>query len=211
MKQYLERLDNHLGNILQAAKDEDNAHRSRIYWNYLHHGAFELSGKWERIFTPEMTIDEPYYEMRTGTDETMILDGEDDVKEFYAIIESENLMAIDDGGHRLFVNDDALAEFASTVEFNTGQEILDDGLDHWYADDVEIDDPDATYARQSRHGMFWPYTDEGQLIGEMVYQIKPFEVTKMDPEDVPTLEEVTEIAEQYFPENIDESPMSGVV
>jgi len=203
MKEYLERLDAHLGNIKAAAEAEGNPQRARFLWNYLHHGAFELSGEWERIFTPEMTIDEPQYEMRTGTEDTLVLDGEEDVRHFYAAMESENLMAIDDGRHQLFTNDDGLAEFAATVDFPTGREILEEGTDHWYYRGVEIDDPDATYARLSPHAMFWPYTPEGQLIGEMVYQIGPFEVSKIDPDAVPTLDEVADLASEYYPENVD--------
>lgn len=202
MNKYLEKLDQHLSNIQREAEAEADSHRSSILWNYLHHGAFELSGEWEHIFVPEMTIDEPHYEMRTGEPEAMILDGADAVKEFYSLIEDENMMAIDDGGHRLFVNDDALAEFASTVDFPTGAEILEEDTDTWFYRGVEIDDPDATYARKSRHAMYWPFTEESQLIGEMVYQIAPFEVTKVAPEEVPTIEEITEVAAKYYPENV---------
>ena len=202
MNQYLEKLDRHLGNIERAAREEDDPHRSRILWNYVHHGALELGGDWERIFAPEMTVEEPHYEMRTGSDETLVLDGKEEVKGFYGAIEDENLMLIDDGNHQLFVNDDGLAEFATTVEFVTGQDIIDDGVDEWYYRDPEIDDPDASYVKTCRHAMFWPYTEEGQLIGEQVFQLDPFEVSRIDPEDVPTLEEVKAVAEQYYPENV---------
>lgn len=205
MNRYLDRFDRHLGHIEKKAREANDPHRSRILWNYLHHGAFEVSGEWEHIFTPEMTVPEPHYEMRTGTDETVVLDGEDAVKDFYRLIEEENVMAIDDGNHRLFVNDGGLAEFASTVEFVSGQEMLDDGLDKWFYSGVDVSDPDATYAKQCRHAMFWPYTEEAQLIGEMVYQIEPFEVTQLEPEEVPTLEEAAAVAEQYYPENVDGS------
>ena len=202
MNPYLERLDGHLGNIKRTAEEEDDPHRSRILWNYLHHGAFEVGGDWERIFTPEMIVDEPHYEMRTGTEDPVVLDGEDAVRRFYGAIEDENLMAIDDGNHQLFVNDGGLAEFASTVEFVTGREILDDGLDKWYYGETAIDDPDATHAKRCRHAMFWPYTEEGRLVGEMVYQIEPFDVYEVDPDEVPTLDEVASVVEKYYPENV---------
>ena len=44
MKEYLEKLDNHLGNIKRAAEAETDPHRSKILWNYVHHGAFETGG-----------------------------------------------------------------------------------------------------------------------------------------------------------------------
>jgi len=202
MTDYLEKLDRHLAHIESMAESEPDPHRSRILWNYLHHGALELSGNWERIFDPSMTVDHPHYEMRTGSDETVVLDGTDEVKEFYAIIEDENVMAINDGLHQLFVNDDGLAEFASTVDFAPGHAIADE-RDAWYYDDPVIDDPDATYARVSPHAMYWPYTDDGRLVGERVYQIEPFTVEKVDPDAAPTVDDIAAVAEAYFPENVD--------
>lgn len=203
MSHYLEKLDGHLSNIERTATGEADPHRSRILWNYLHHGAFELAGEWERIFTPEMLVEEPHYEMGAGVPETVVLDGQEAVKEFYAMVEGENLMLVDDGNHQLFVNDDGMAEFGTTVEFTTGRAILEEGTDHWYYDDPTIDDPGADYVKTSRHAQFWPYDEDGRLVGEVVYQVEPFDVRRADPEEVPTLDEVAEVARGYFPENVD--------
>lgn len=203
MSQYLEMLDAHLGNIQRAAEAEADPHRSRILWNYLHHGAFELAGDWERIFTPSMIVEEPHYEMRAGTPEPVVLDGQEAVEEFYAMVETENLMLVDDGTHQLFVNDEGLAEFGTTLEFTTGAAILEEGTDFWFYDDPEIDDPGATYVKSSRHAMHWPYSEDAQLVGELVYQVEPFSVEKVDPDAVPTLEEVADVARAYYPEHVD--------
>lgn len=203
MSHYLEKLDAHLGNVRAAAMAEDDPHRSRILWNYLHHGALEVGGDWERIFEPDMTVDTPHYEMRAGTEETLVLDGQDEVKAFYAAVEDENMFLVDDGDHQLFVNDEGLAEFATTVEFATGRAILDEDTDAWFYRDVEVDDPDATYVKTCRHGMFWPYTEDALLVGERVYQLDAFEVEKADPAEVPALEESRAVAERYYPENVD--------
>jgi len=201
---YLEKLDAHLGNVRAAAMAEDDPHRSRILWNYLHHGALEVGGDWERIFEPEMTVDDPHYEMRAGSEETLVLDGQDAVKEFYAAVEDENMFLVDDGNHQLFVNDDGLAEFATTVEFTTGRAILEDGLEKWYyANDAAVEEPDATYVKTCRHAMFWPYTADERLIGERVYQAEPFDVRKAESGEAPTLEASRAVAEAYYPENVD--------
>lgn len=203
MSPYLDKLDRHLGNIEHAAEGEDDPHRSKILWNYLHHGAFELAGDWERIFTPEMIVDDPHYEMWAGREEPLVLDGQDAVKEFYGLVEDANLMLVDDGDHQLFVNDDGMAEFATTVEFTTGRAILDEGTDRWHYNEVDVDDPDVTYVKKSRHAQFWPFDEAGQLVGEMVYQITPFDVVEADPDEVPTLDEVADVAKEYYPENVE--------
>ena len=210
MNPYLERLDAHLGNIRQAAIDESDSHRSKLFWNYLHHGAFELSGEWERIFTPALTVSEPHYEMVTGPGGPLILDGGRAVKEFYAMIEDEHMFLIDDGNHQLFANDDGIAEFATTVGFATGSEILEADTDNWFYNDVHIDDPEAMYEKKSKHAMFWPFTEDAQLIGEMVYSITPIDVTPVDDTSVPTLEEIAEVPRQYFPENVEGTPFPKV-
>lgn len=211
MNRYLDKLDQHLGNIQRTAEEEDDPDRSKILWNYLHHGAFELAGDWERIFTPEMIVDDPHYEMRAGQEEPLVLDGQEAVKEFYSLVEDEHLMLVDDGNHQLFVNDDGMAEFATTVEFTTGRAILDEGTDKWHYNETDINDPDATYVKTCRHGQFWPYDEDRRLIGEMVYQVTPFDVEKAASDEVPTPEDVATVAKQYFPENVDgSSPFEDV-
>ena len=213
MNPYLEKLDSHLGNIQRSARDESDPHRSTILWNYLFHGAFEVGGDWERIFTPKMIVDDPHYEMRTDTEDMrpLVLDGSDAVQEFYGLVEGEKLMLIDDGNHQLFVNDDGLAEFATTVEFTTGRAIVDDGLEKWYYRGAEVDDPDAPYVKRCRHAMFWPYTEDGRLVGEMVYQLEPFDVVPINPGDVPTLNDIQAVAERYYPERVRERLPEGAI
>lgn len=202
MSTYLDRLDAHLGNIHQAAIEERDPYRSKLFWNYLHHGAFELSGEWDRIFTSELTVAEPHYEMLTGPGGLMVLDSAEEVKEFYAMIEGENMFLIDDGNHQLFANDNGIAEFATTVGFASGRELQEEETDNWFYNEVDIGDPDAMYEKKSKHAMFWPFTPDAQLIGEMVYSITPIEITQIDAEKVPSLDEVSAVAEQYFPENV---------
>jgi len=203
MKAYLEKLDSHLGNIKRAAEAETDPHRSKILWNYLHHGAFETGGDWERIFEPEMIINDPQYQIRDG-DEVVQLDGTADVREFYGSLDGENYVFIDDGSHEIFVNDNGLAEFATEIEFKTGERILaEENLDAWYYQDVEIDDHDALYGLKNRHAIFWPYTEDERLIGENIFQISPTEIVKPDADQVPTIAEVEDLVEKYYPENVD--------
>lgn len=198
--------DGHLGHISdieQAARTEADSHRRVILWNYLHHAALEVSGEWEDIFVPEMIIDDPHYEMRLGTEETLILDGTEAVKTFYEAGEEDVFLLSDEDGHQLFVNDWGIADLATYVEFMSGKELIADGLDKPYYGNVEVDDPNATYQRTCPQAMFWPYDDSGRLIGEQVYQLEPFEVEKADPDNVPTVEDIASATEPYLPENTD--------
>lgn len=203
MNQYLDGFDQFMTNVQNAAESEEDPHRSAILWNYLHHAALEFSDNWDHIFTPEMTVDDPRYEVRLGSEETMIFDGLDHVEGFYSALNEALVMLIDEGNHQVFVNDWGLADYSTYVEFATGNEILEDGLEKDYYGNADIDDPDAMYVMECPLAMFWPYDENGKLIGEKVYQLEPFEISKLEPDDVPTFEGRGEICEHYLPENSD--------
>jgi hypothetical protein len=174
--------------VQTAAENESDPQRSAILWNYLHHAALEFSDNWDHIFKPEMTIDEPEYVVRLGSEETMLFDGLEHVQGFYSALNEALVMLVDGGDHQVFVNDWGLADYSTYVEFSTGQEILDDGLEKEYYGDAEIDDTEASYALECPLAMFWPYDENAKLIGERVYQIEPFEITKPPQDEVPTFE-----------------------
>lgn len=206
MNRYLDGFDQFMSNVQTAAENEQDPHRSEILWNYLHHAALEFSDKWDHIFEPEMTVDDPRYVVRLGMEETVVFDGLDHVEGFYSALNEALVMLLDEGNHQVFVNDWGLADFSTYVEFAKGEEILEDGLDKIYYKETEIDDPDATYVMECPLAMFWPYDDNAKLIGEHVYQLEPFEVYKPDQDEVPTFEERGEVCENYYPENTP-SPM----
>ncbi|WP_280535443.1 hypothetical protein [Halopenitus sp. POP-27] len=192
----------HISDIKRAAQEERDPHRRAMLWNYLHHAALEVSGDWEAIFDPELIVDDPQYEMRLGTEEPLVLDGTEEVKAFYEAGEEDVFLLSDEDGHQLFVNEWGIADLATYVEFLSGDDLIADGLDKpYYRNDVAGIDPDAMYQRTCRQAMFWPYDDDACLIGEQVYQLEPFAVERVDPDAVPTVEEIASITEPYYPEN----------
>ncbi|WP_336022630.1 hypothetical protein [Halobellus salinisoli] len=202
MKQDLERLERWMENVENRAQEEENPHRSAILWNYLHHVALEQGGEWEEIFTRELIVDDPHYEVRNGPEETIVIDSAEGVKAFYEEAEELNFFLIADDYHQTFVNEWGLAEFLSVVMYQSGEELRSSGLsDSFYLKDAEIDDPDAIYRMNALYADFWPYDEDAKLIGELVYILEPYDVVKIDDNQIPSQEEVTDICEEYYPEN----------
>jgi hypothetical protein len=73
---------------ITAATDEllrtvENPRHRAILGNYRRHALLEVSGRYEEILTPAMTVAHPVYRLTEGP-HTIVLDGHDQVREFYA-------------------------------------------------------------------------------------------------------------------------------
>ncbi len=82
---------------------------------------------------------------------------------------------------RLVVDDYCIVTEGVFHQVYPGRVLQDRGL--------EVDDPAGAYAVTMRLVLFWPYNDEGKLVGEDSYSdglmFTPERVTKLNPEDLP--------------------------
>lgn len=185
---YLKAFADYMANGLATAEAESSTHRRDILLNYNRHAALEFSDRWQEIFTPEMTVSHPKYRVLLGSDEMQNFDGEKQVKGFYGALNDFVVWLQDE---QLFVNDWGLASYSTFGQFITGAQAADMNLG-------KIDDPGATYMLNCPLAMFWPYDENAKLMGEEVYQVAPFTLTKPDIEDVFTFEERAEMLKQYL-------------
>lgn len=185
---YLKAFADYMANGLATAKAESSTHRRDILLNYNRHAALEFSDRWQEIFTPEMTVSHPKYVVLLGSDEMQDFDGEKQVKGFYGAL-NDFVVWLED--ERLFVNDWGLASYSTFGQFVTGAQASEMNLG-------KIDDPEATYMLRCPLAMFWPYDENAKLIGEEVYQLAPFTMTKPDIEDVFTFEERADMLKKYL-------------
>jgi PAS domain-containing protein len=149
-----------IATLTQAADDllqrTDDPHRRRILENYRRHALLEVTGRWEQIFVPDMTVEHPVYYLNVNRT-SVTLDGYEEVAAFYRAL-------IDTGTHIIVVQDEQLTVadwgLASEAIFNSYArgDILPDG------------DPDGHYIVRQRIAMHWPYDPRGRLIGEHVYE-----------------------------------------
>jgi hypothetical protein len=186
---YLKAFADYMANSLATARAETDPHRQAILLNYNRHAALEFSDRWQEIFTPGMTVSHPRYKVMLGSEEMQDFDGEKQVKGFYSVL---NDFVVWLESERLFVNDWGLASYSTFGQFVTGAQAKEMGLG------ADVDDDEATYMLRCPLAMFWPYDENAKLIGEEVYQLAPFTVTKPDPEDVFTFEERAEVLKEYL-------------
>jgi hypothetical protein len=161
-----------------------NPRHLAILRNYRRHAMLEVSGRFDEIFDPSMTIETPQYVSYTPNG-CQILDGVEDVmRVFYGqfmehgasvmILENEAI-AVDDWG--------LASEYISNDYINATVARLR-GFD--------VDDDNATYLHRHRVIMTWRYSDDCRLIGENVSMEMGGTIEKLAPEDVVTVAEAHE-------------------
>lgn len=142
------------------AVTEKPLHRA-IMKNYLRHALLEISGYWDQILVPELTIAEPAYRI-TERGQTHVLTGHDEVLGFYREVAEtkQNVMAaravniaVDDFG----VMTEAVFQHMTPGVILVGQDI-----------GQEVD-PNSHYRIQHNILQNFVYTHDAKLIGERVY------------------------------------------
>jgi hypothetical protein len=151
-------------------------HRA-ILKNYFKHLLLEISGYWDKILIPELTIDEPAY--RIGDrGEMVVLTGHDEVEGFYRSISEAGKNVMGALTMNMTVADFGIVTEAVWAEVMTGETAIDYGID------ADVEDHYLL-----THNIFqnFAYTHDAKLIGERVYDDPAsYHFEKLDPEDVVT-------------------------
>lgn len=137
----------------------DNPRHRHVLKNYRRHALLEVSGYWEDILIPTMTVEEPHYRI-TERGQTLELTGMTEVRGFYRdiVATGSNVFgAIDEhvavSDHGLFIG----ATFAQVLR-GTDAALADRGVE-----------PEGTYQVSHEFAGVWPYY-EGRLVGEFIYE-----------------------------------------
>lgn len=179
----------------RLAVTENPRHR-HILENFRRHGLLEVSGLWQDILVPSMTVEHPMYRLMIGG-KTLILDGMEAVQDFYRGtaegVENvfgplEEEIAVSD--HGIFSE----ALFGHVVRGTSPMLV---------GEDVE---PDKVYQITHYISSCWPYVD-GRLQGEHVYDdLDSRVVTEVEESAITTPDEARRILAPYLAE----SPLSKI-
>lgn len=163
----------------------DNPLHRRIISNYREHAIFEITGNGKKIFTPEMTVENPVYWLNLpGEGLSLTLTGTDEVLSFYNGLGETHATVMVVMDERIAVADWGFASEGVFHNFQPG-----------HALDASIGaDPDKLYMQRRQLSMIWPYDERGRLVGEHVYEHLAFrsEYEEVPPEDFITLDEARE-------------------
>jgi hypothetical protein len=149
---------------------------------YNRHRYLEMAGRFEEIFTPDMTVEKPVYHFHLFGSTTTV-EGAEAVKELYREwTRTAQCVFYGDGDEKLAVSDNMIVSSATLYQQTPGTIVAAMGAPV---------DPDATYLMKAVEHMIWPYDDNGRLIGEDVWEYDESfrEIIPLDPTDVLTVEQ----------------------
>ena len=158
---------------------EKPLHRA-ILKNYLRHLLLEVSGYWDQIIVPELTIDEPMY--RVGDrGVTHVLTGKAAVENYYRETYESRTNVMGARTMNMCVEDFGVTTEAYWAHVVPGQYLHDHGVDS---------DPNAHYLMNYLIFQIFSYTTDVKLISERIY-VDPasYSYEKLAPEDVVTPEQ----------------------
>ena len=144
------------------------------------HGMLEVSGRWQDILSPALTVPHPVYRVSEG-EGSEVFDGMEAVSRFYGDM-------TDAGMHVLVPRTEqmAVADWGVTFE-SLLSHTVPGHLMHVFGESVP--DESQTYVMTMRVSNVWHFTEDVKLIGEHVYIDRASRVVQVaDPAQVVTPE-----------------------
>jgi hypothetical protein len=154
-------------------------HRA-ILKNYFRHLLLEVSGYWDQIIVPELTIPDPVY--RVGDRREMrVLVGKESVEGFYRETYETRVNVMGARTMNMCVEDFGVTTEAVWTHVSPGAALQDHDVDA---------DPNAHYLMTHNIFQIFAYTKDAKLIGERIYDDpESYSYERLAPEDVVTPED----------------------
>ncbi|OZC30067.1 hypothetical protein J8M97_13865 [Gordonia polyisoprenivorans] len=194
---YEEEFVHMMDDVDELIESLDNPLHRKILINYRRHGLLEVSGRYEDLLAPSMTVRHPHYRLFEGG-QGVILDGMDAVRTFYQQLAEMDMLVMWTGKQKMAVNDWGFSGEAQFNQFVPGA-LLGDNVFAAVGSDTAPEsqyDADAYYLVRRTLAFVWPYTEEGLLIGEHVYEDAESKVvTKVRNDEVITGVRAAELLE----------------
>lgn len=155
-------------------------HRA-ILKNYLRHAVLEISGLWDQILVPELTVPEPAYRV-AERGAVHVLTGHAEVESFYRQVAESGTNVMAARALNICVGDFGVVTEAVWNHMTPGRALTEDEVG-------SPPDPDAHYLIQHTIFQNFAYTLDAKLIGERVYDDPAsYSYRKLDPAEVVTPE-----------------------
>ena len=183
----------------------ENPRHRYLLKSYDRHRNLEHAGRFEEIFTPEMTVERPVYRFNMIGQAPMELEGREQVEPLYRFWAETN--------QSVFYNENetvAVGDFLVVSTMIGYQQTLGGAL---VAAGIEAEE-DEMYLLRGRVAMVWPYDERCRLVGENVWEFDPTEhdLIKLAPEEIVTTQQAAELLEpqiQALPP-FDDSLLPGI-
>lgn len=174
--------------VRQLIEATENPRHRYLLQAFDRHRNLEHAGRFEEIFTPEMTVEHPVYRFNMLGQSPIELEGREQVEPMYRFWAETNQSIFYNERETVSVGDWMVVSTMVGYQQTLGSVLAAAGVD---AED------DAMYLVRGRVAMIWPYDERCRLIGENVWEYDPSEhgLIELDPEDVLTTEGAAELLE----------------
>ncbi len=144
---------------------------------YNRHRYLEIAGRYEELFAPEMTVEQPVYRFTLIGQPRFKLDGREQVEALYRHWTETDQCVFYTGDEIVAVGDHMIASRGILYQQTLGSALVQAGV---------AADEHAMYLNKSEIAMIWPYDERGRLIGEDVWEYDDVhrELIELDPADV---------------------------
>jgi hypothetical protein len=177
--------------VQELIEATENPRHRYLLQAYDRHRNLEHAGRFEEIFTPDMTVERPIYRFNMLGQPAMTLEGRDQVEPMYRLWAETNQCIFYNESETVAVGDWMVVSTMVGYQQTLGSALVAGG--------VEADE-DAMYLLRGRVAMIWPYDERGRLVGENVWEYDDGEhdLIKLEPDDVLTTERAAELLEPHI-------------
>ena len=184
MSRYEHDFVNMFAGLEKQIADTDNPHHRAILKNYRRHGLLEVSGRYQELLAPDMTVEHPHYRLHEGG-QSIILDGMPQVTAFYESLAEANALVMWVNQQDIAVNDHGFSGEVEFYAFVPAPMLSDNPFAN-----VRAGDTNEMFLLKRTLAFVWPYDERARLIGEHVYEDHASrEIIEPDPVDVITAEQ----------------------
>jgi hypothetical protein len=177
--------------VQELIETTENPRHRYLLQAYDRHRNLEHAGRFDEIFTPEMTVEHPIYRFNMIGQPPTTLEGREQVEPMYRLWAETNQSIFYNESETVAVGDWMVVSTMIGYQQTAGSALVSGGIDA---------DEDAMYLLRGRVAMVWPYDERGRLVGENVWEYDDGEhdLIKLDPDDVLTTERAAELLEPHI-------------
>jgi hypothetical protein len=177
--------------VERVLENTESARQRYLLQGYLRHRYLESAGRYEEIFDPQLTVEQPVYRFSLVGRPPFKLDGREQVEALYQHWTETDQCVFYVEDEIVSVGDHMVVGRGIGYQQTLGSELAAAGLDA---------DPQAMYLTRSAIAMIWPYDDQCRLIGEDVWEFDESErdFVKLEPEDVLTAKQAGELLDPHI-------------
>jgi hypothetical protein len=174
--------------VRRLIQTTENPRHRYLLEAYDRHRNLEHAGRFEEIFAPEMTVENPVYRFNLAGQPPMKLEGREQVEPLYRAWAETDQSIFYTESESIAVGDFLVVSTMVGYQQALGSTLAAAGL--------EVDE-DAMYLQRGRVAMVWPYDERCRLVGENVweYDEDDHDLIRLDPDEVLTTARAAELLE----------------